>query len=160
MQPSLRYTSGAGYIVEYVAVLNLRWSVLFIISFLRSAMGLPKTCASREKALFFKICNTARGNFASHLLPCEAKQSLDCEQFLYQHFLILVRFLFFFLLIASLPINDLLKWSESRDLINRNNREAIIIANVTQNLLNQFLKQNGLVRSTMLQLKKGSHSLN
>ena len=108
----------------------------------------------RKKPSFFKICNTARGNFASHLLPCEAKQSLDCEQFLYQHFLILGRFLFFFSPITSFPIHDLLKWSKSRDLMNRNNREAITIANVTQKLMNQLLKQNGWVRSMMLQLKK------
>ena len=86
----------------------------------------------RKKPSFFKICNTARGNFASHLFPCEAKQSLDCEQFLYQNFLILGRFLFFFSPIAISPIHDLLNWSESHDLMNRNNREAIIIANVTK----------------------------
>lgn len=61
MQPSLRYTSGAGYIVEYVAVLNLHWSVLFIISFLRSAMDLPKTCASREKSRLFSRFVTQQG---------------------------------------------------------------------------------------------------
>ena len=43
-------------------------------------MGLPKTCTTRGKnPLFFKICDTARGNFASHLLLYEAKQSLDCN---------------------------------------------------------------------------------
>lgn len=67
--------------------------------------------------------------------------------------------LFFFSPIASLLIHDLLKWNESRDLMNRNNRVAIIIANVTHKLMNQFLKQNGWVRSMMLQLKKGSHSV-
>lgn len=107
----------------------------------------------RKEPYFLKICNTARGNFAFHLLLCEPKQSLNCEQFLYQHSF------FFFSPIASLLIHDLLKWNESRDLMNRNNRVAIIIANVTHKLMNQFLKQNGWVRSMMLQLKKGSHSV-
>lgn len=74
MQPSLRYTSEAGYIVEYFAVLNLHWSVLFIISFLRSAMGLPKTCASREESLLFKKFVAQQGAI-SLLIYCPAKLS-------------------------------------------------------------------------------------
>ena len=50
---------------------------------------LPWAClrhALQEKrALFSQDCNTTRGNFAFHLLLCEPKQSLDCEQFLSQH---------------------------------------------------------------------------
>lgn len=161
MQPSLRYTSGAGYIVEYVAVLNLHWSVLFIISFLRSAMGLPKTCASREKSPFFSRFVTQQGAISLLIFyPAKLSNLWIVNNFFTNIFWFSFAFFFLFLPIASLPINDLLKWSESRDLMNRNNREAIIIANVTQNLMNQFLKQNGWVRSMMLQLNKGSHSLN
>ena len=42
-------------------MLNLHWSVLFVISILRSAMGLPKTCTSREKSPIFSRFATQQG---------------------------------------------------------------------------------------------------
>lgn len=54
MQPSLRYTSGAGYIVEYVAVLNLHWSVLFIFRFSDLPWACLRHALQEEKALFFQ----------------------------------------------------------------------------------------------------------
>ena len=69
---------------------NLHWSVLFLLSDLPWAY-LRHSLQEEKNPLFFKICDTARGNFASHLFLYQASEfgaGLRLLQFLFSFFML------------------------------------------------------------------------